>query len=663
VEYVGIESIKRAYRDALQSKGRYEEASSLNQKKFADPIYEGLVVHAETEPNLDIINNALQRIAVDIIALNSQYGSVANLYNDLMSEVLTDLESVNEIIGMEEERIQDLNIILGNISSFTSVKTFTANDLSGTCSIEDERTFMCHSTDRTSVNLTVEDVSGNGYEGNSYVRNNGGYEKDIVDSSVRNKMIDESSVSYYEYSRLSVPKDTKDYPSDANFDNTEAECTVLISSDDTFNSIKLQSDITNVSVEQISISEDGGMTYVDTMYNPIRILEDSKKYEDNSYIYGSGLLCFPATHYAKIRLKSNGTLSEQLAFSKIVLDGIVYLKDITFDASKYVYEYLVPTFNAARNSDVTYSKIPLSVLICIALVRTGIKPANAGMFNFWDLQYDTTLCTLPEDKGKCAFTDRVQSGLAVFRFIMSKLELMSSVTELPDNPSECTAQQCKNFGAQILQFMVDDIEVATNIFNDYYTRYDLQQIDKLEIIKELTYETRMKYEQYFMRFDKQPQSYAEALQDAETVIQLNGARRHVIRINDITAFTSTYDTESYLETGELISGPVDCIAVFSNEYYPPVFPTDASIYGLQDYLTYILTVNGTDYTVVPVNSQKDGIKIIRFSDYTITEDYTVHIDEPVKTAKLKVKFITPNQSYSPYLSNLKVCLGKAVIQQ
>lgn len=478
MEYVGIESVKKAYRDLLQNNGKYEEASAVNRKEFTDPLYEGLTVHAETEPNLDIINDALQRIAVDIAALNLQYGSVAELFDELMTEVLTDLTVVDEVIEKEKERIQDLSIISGNMSYFSGVKTFSASDLSGTCSIQDDYTFMCHSTDRTNVNITVEDVLGNGYEGNKYVYTYGIFEQDVSDTSLRNNMIDSFSNSFWEYSRLSVPKSTTQYPIDANFDNKEAECTILISSDSTFNSLRLQSDIDNLSVEQISISEDGGITYQDTMEQPISVLDTAKKYEDDSYIYGSGLLCFPATAYIKIRLKSNGVLNEQFAFSKI-------------------------TFVNDQDS--------------------------------------------------------------------------------------------------------------------------------------------------------------EESQKVETTILLPGAQRHVIRVNDIIAFTSTFDTESYLETEQLISSPVDCIAIFANEYYPPTFPSDASIYGLQDYLTYIMTINGKEYNMVPVNSHKTGTKIIRFSNYSITENYSVHIDEPIKSATLKVKFITPDQSYSPYLSNLKVCLGKAVV--
>lgn len=76
---------------------------------------------------------------------------------------------------------------------------------------------------------------------------------------------------------------------------------------------------------------------------------------------------------------------------------------------------------------------------------------------------------------------------------------------------------------------------------------------------------------------------------------------------------------------------------------------------------YILTVNGVDYDVVPINSHKSGIKVIRYTNYSITDDYVQHVSEPIKSAKLTVKINTPDLSYSPYVSDIKICIGKAAV--
>ena len=58
MEYVGIESVKNSYRDILQNRGEYDEAAKLETKDFTDPIFDGLQVHSEDEPNIDTINNS-----------------------------------------------------------------------------------------------------------------------------------------------------------------------------------------------------------------------------------------------------------------------------------------------------------------------------------------------------------------------------------------------------------------------------------------------------------------------------------------------------------------------------------------------------------------------------------------------------------------------------
>jgi hypothetical protein len=150
------------------------------------------------------------------------------------------------------------------------------------------------------------------------------------------------------------------------------------------------------------------------------------------------------------------------------------------------------------------------------------------------------------------------------------------------------------------------------------------------------------------------------LEDAESLIKLETARRHVIRVNNLMGFSNTYDESASLSTEELLTGNVSCIGIFANEYIPQTFPSNASNYGYEPYIVYVLTINGKDYEVVPINSHKAGTKIIRYSNYSIADNYTYHVGEPIKSAKLTVKINTPDPSYSPYVSNIKVCIGKAV---
>ena len=100
---------------------------------------------------------------------------------------------------------------------------------------------------------------------------------------------------------------------------------------------------------------------------------------------------------------------------------------------------------------------------------------------------------------------------------------------------------------------------------------------------------------------------------------------------------------------ELITdGEVNVISLFCSSYLPA---------GIKESdLQFILTINGKDYEVVPVNSQRNGKKIIRFSQGTMKSDYTEYLTEPIKSAKLTVIMKSRN-GITPYINNLKILIG------
>lgn len=131
------------------------------------------------------------------------------------------------------------------------------------------------------------------------------------------------------------------------------------------------------------------------------------------------------------------------------------------------------------------------------------------------------------------------------------------------------------------------------------------------------------------------------------------AKRHVIRINDISASSRKYIQDSIMKTEELINSNKDiyAISVFANIYLPNDIPSD--------YVKFVLTVNGKDYKVKPVNSYENGIKIIRFSQGKMPARYTKYIGEKITSAKLTI-YIKSKNKLTPYINNLKILLGGEV---
>lgn len=129
---------------------------------------------------------------------------------------------------------------------------------------------------------------------------------------------------------------------------------------------------------------------------------------------------------------------------------------------------------------------------------------------------------------------------------------------------------------------------------------------------------------------------------------VKSARRHVIKINEITAHLYTYPTKSQIQTHELLNQNMYAISIFCNVYVPQGLGDDA--------VKFTLTINGIDYEVVPINSHKNGTKIIRFSTGNASSPYTERIGEVIKSARLTIIF-TNTSKIAPRINNLKVLFG------
>ena len=144
---------------------------------------------------------------------------------------------------------------------------------------------------------------------------------------------------------------------------------------------------------------------------------------------------------------------------------------------------------------------------------------------------------------------------------------------------------------------------------------------------------------------------SEEVDTYTTIVQT--AKRHVIRLNDIYFKQKKYAGEITIKSKELINSDLNifAISVFANTYFPE---------GISDEsVKFVLTVNGNDYDIIPVNSNENGIKIVRFSQGKIPNEYTQYIGEKVQSAFLTIK-MKPQNNLTPYINNLKILLGDEI---
>ena len=143
-----------------------------------------------------------------------------------------------------------------------------------------------------------------------------------------------------------------------------------------------------------------------------------------------------------------------------------------------------------------------------------------------------------------------------------------------------------------------------------------------------------------------------AIQDDNGKINKINAYRKKISIKSIRLFNAKYEENTFITQNILQDSSVDKVALFASEYIPDHFP-------INNYIDYSLIVNGQEYTVVPVNSTGDGKKVVKYKDEDFSENgYSHLIKETIKTVQVKITIKPFNKTETPFISNIKLCIGK-----
>lgn len=434
-----------------------EEQRNILEQKFS-PLF----VHPEEEPNTSDINMNSSSIIDDIKNLDGAFTDAGHKIKELIDTTKLKLESVKSFLESEKERQEDMNILCNRYTDFMTAKTIDPAALQGTLSVEDGIVSAAISAYQTCA-IEIVDIVGNGYEGNAYVYSNTEFLNSTIDSSVRKALTDSNLATYYEYSRITTNNTADNLPNAFNKDSTEAYCSIEIKSEVQINQIYVASERDDLMLSKVYTSQDGLTYALDAEYN-IQINERNDRYNNQAYVYGSGLIAIKPARYVKIFFKSNGYTSDTVAY----VDSVY----------------------------------------------------------------------LPNSSGS-------------------------------------------------------------------------------SVIKK--------------------------------VVTVEDAKRHVIKISDISAYKNKY-TKGYLLSSELISDPVSTIAFCCNEYIQ-------KDYDIANNVKYYLIVNGEEHEIQPINSHRNGKKILRMSAQNYKSDHVIYLNETIKSAKLKIVVDSSTQDVSPFISDLKILIG------
>ncbi len=285
------------------------------------PKYEQLYIHPEEGEDFKI-NDSFADIYSDMKFLDNFLIKEAVDLNNLVISVAQRLDSIDLDIKSEQERLQDIKMLCNKYTDFDNVIPITAaTSLTGEYTVSND-TFYCAVDKKENSILSVEDVTGNGIEGNKYVYKDYKYVQESVDTSNREFIIDDSVTSYYEYERITASASEEYIIGDFNTDSESAKCTVTLYSKTSMNLITRTSDNDSLYVVGIQYSYNG-VEYFPLEIPAIKINDKLASYDNYEYICGDNKIYVPLCNFVKITFQSSGTSDDALAYDRTMFSHLI----------------------------------------------------------------------------------------------------------------------------------------------------------------------------------------------------------------------------------------------------------------------------------------------------------------------------------------------------
>lgn len=337
-------------------------------KNSFNPIY----VHPEEEPNTNELNSNVTSIKENLNTIDKQLTNSADNYKALLDKTKLKILSIRNTLEAEKERQQDINILCNKYSDFVSVINLEKEDFSGNLNMEN-KVISAPITNSSKIKADIISINGNGYEGNKFVYLNEQFIDKIINTADRSNITDNNLATSYEYSRITTNNNSGSLPSFFNKDSIEAECTIELKSEDLINKIVLNSERNDIVLKDIHTSNDGLTYHIEKEYNKA-INERGDRYNDQTYIYGSGVIAIEPAKFIKIGLKSNGYTDDALAHIKTFYDNekkdeIIKKIEIVDSAKRHTIQINdISIFKNEYNKGMYLSKELISTPVsCIAL--------------------------------------------------------------------------------------------------------------------------------------------------------------------------------------------------------------------------------------------------------------------------------------------------------
>lgn len=305
---------KEEYAKNLALKGYIEKARAVTMQDDYTPVLSHTEIHPETEVDNVTINQIFEEIGTDLDILNSNISIASAQFKDMLEVTRLKLNDIKKVLRTEKERQEDINILCNKYKDFENVVLISDKNSSGDLTYSKE-VFHLKPISSKSIAGEIIEVTGNGYEGNKYVYKNSDFISNVTNSSNKKNMIDNSLMTYYEYSRITARNTEKDIFPLVNFDSIMARCSILIKANKSINTMELIMETDDVILESLSTSNDG-ITFTPSTLKDVPINSKKARFDADDYIFGSGILSFQDCTYVKIVLRANKNSNDSIAFTK-----------------------------------------------------------------------------------------------------------------------------------------------------------------------------------------------------------------------------------------------------------------------------------------------------------------------------------------------------------
>lgn len=320
MDLISIDNIKKQYKSVLAKDEKYLSIlTELEKKDAAAPISSFRSLNPEDVPSYDNEERELQEILLDLTAINNATIEMKDYADSIINKIDSTVESVSKSIEEENARISDINMICGLNSEYNMVIPIFASDFSQSDSgyeALDDKSIGAKLVANEEVEYEITSLSGNGLPAKTYsyeilTSSGGAYSSDNSYSDI-SYITDESDITAYDYKRYITTDRSEAIDGIINYDNKEIECVITLKATKSCSKMKLLSETKDLVIKNLETSDDG-VNWLSRLENPIELNNTEAVYSDSSYIYGTGILCFPNTTYIRITVASNEISEEKIA--------------------------------------------------------------------------------------------------------------------------------------------------------------------------------------------------------------------------------------------------------------------------------------------------------------------------------------------------------------